>query len=258
MIAPPDPRWPGGHDPRWPTQPHRGGWLGWPRPVHPNQVGYRLPTGGQPAAGSLPMLIAIGLFLLSPLVLLSWAACQGLLRWLGWRWWKAALTALTALAVVVVLEGGPGPALGHHFSGYRWILAQFGKPVIHLPFPGALIWPQVPLSLPLGALAAALNVAGRRQPFHPAEVRRQARERKRHMTRAITSAANVQDDHDGQPALGAALDGDLGIAGRDGLVYLPRWISQRSRLLLGTSGMGKSVDVEREAFLCARRGGSSS
>jgi hypothetical protein len=254
MMAPPDPRWPAGHDPRWPVQPQRGGWWGWPHPVRDNQLGYRLPTGGQPASGSLPLLIAVGLFLLSPLVLFSCAACQGVLRWRGWRWWKAALVSLAALPVVVMLEGGPGPALAHHFSGYLWILQQFGKPVIHLPFPGALIWPQVPLSVPLGALAAALNVAGRRQPFHPAEIRRQQRERTRHMAHAITRAASVRDDHFGQPALGAALDGDLGLAARDGLVYLPRWISARSRLLLGTSGMGKSVDVEREAFLSARAG----
>ncbi len=261
MIAPPDPRWPGqpdprwpGHDPRWPTQPHHGGWWGWPHPVRDNQLGYRMPSGGQPAASSLPLLIALGLFILSPLILFSWAAAQAVLRWLGWRWWKAALAALAALVLVIVVQGGPGPALAHHFSGYLWILRQFGHPVIHLPFPGALIWPQVPLSIPLGALAAALNVAGRRQPFHPAEVRRQQREHRRHLARAITRAGNVSDDHDGQPALGAALDGDLGLAARDGLVYLPGWISRRSRLLLGTSGMGKSVDVEREAFLSARAG----
>jgi hypothetical protein len=252
---PNDPRgWPGGHDPRWPVQPHRGGWLGWPRPVRDNQLGYRLPSGGQPAAGSLPMLIAVGLFLLSPLVLLSWAACQGVLRWRGWRWWKTALASLAALVLVVLFERGPGPALAHHFSGYLWLLQQFGHPVIHLPLPGSLLWPQVPLSLPLGALAAALNVAGRRQPFHPAEVHRTERERKRHLTRAITRASSVHDDHDRQPALGAGLDGDLGLTGKDGLVYLPRWISHRSRLLLGTSGMGKSVDIEREAFLSARAG----
>jgi hypothetical protein len=222
--------------------------------VRDNQLGYRLPSGGQPAAGSLPLLIGIGLFLLSPLVLLSSAAWQAVLRWRGWRWWKAALASLATLAVVVVVEGGPGPALVHHFSGYLWLLRQFGHPVIHLPLPGSLLWPQVPLSLPLGALAAAVNVAGRRQPFHPAEVRRTERERKRHLTRAITRAASVRDDHDRQPALGAGLDGDLGLTAKDGLIYLPRWISHRSRLLLGTSGMGKSADVEREAFLSARAG----
>jgi hypothetical protein len=256
MIAPPDPRWPGGHDPRWPVQPHQGGWWGWrgPHPVRDNQLGWRMPSGGQPATNNLPLLIALGFFLLSPLVLVSWLAAQALLRWLGWRWWKAALLALAGLALAVVLEGGPGPALAHHFSGWLWILKQFGHPVIRLPFPGAILVPQVPLSLPLGALAAALNVAGRCQPFHPAEVRRQDRERRRHLARAITRAANVRDDHDRQPALGAALDGDLGLAARDGLVYLPRWIAERSRLLLGTSGMGKTTDIEREAFLAARAG----
>jgi len=222
--------------------------------VRDNQLGWRMPSGGQPASSNLPLLIALGFFLLSPLVLVSWLAAQAVLRWLGWRWWKAALLSLAALVVVVVVEGGPGPALAHHFSGWLWIVRQFGHPVIHLPFPGAIIWPQIPLSLPLGALAAALNVAGRRQPFHPAEVRRQDRERRRQMARAITRAAGVRDDHDGQPALGAALDGDLGLSGRDGLVYLPRWIAERSRLLLGTSGMGKTTDVEREAFLAARAG----
>jgi hypothetical protein len=254
MITPPDPRWPGGQDPRWPVQPHRGGWWGWPRPVRDNQLGYRLPTGGQPAAGSLPLLIALGLFILSPLVLFAWAATQGLLRWRGWRWWKAALFSLAALVAVVVLEGGPGPALARHFSGYLWLARQFGHPVIHLPLPGALLVPQIPLSLPLGALAAALNVAGRRQPFHPAEVRRTDRERRRHLARAISRAAEVNDDHDRQSALGAALDGDLGLAAKDGLVYLPGWISRRSRLFVGTSGMGKSTDTEREAFLSARAG----
>jgi hypothetical protein len=256
MIAPPDPRWPAGDQPGWPTQPHqRGGW-GWrgPLPVRDNQLGWRMPSGGQPAASNVPLLIGLGFFILSPLVLVSWLAAQAVLRWLGWRWWKAALASLAGLVAAVVLEGGPGPALAHHFSGWLWLLKQFGHPVIHLPFPGAILVPQVPLSLPLGALAAALNVAGRRQPFHPAEVRRQQRERRRQMARAITRAASVRDDHDRQPALGAALDGDLGLAGRDGLVYLPRWIAERSRLLLGTSGMGKTTDIEREAFLAARAG----
>jgi hypothetical protein len=222
--------------------------------VRDNQLGWRMPSGGQPATNNLPLLIAIGFFILSPLVLLSWLAAQALLRWLGWRWWKAALLSLAGLMLAIVLEGGPGPALAHHFAGWLWLLKQFGHPVIHLPFPGAIIWPQLPLSFPLGALAAALNVAGRRQPFHPAEVRRQQREQRRQMARAITRAANVHDDHDHQPALGAALDGDLGLAARDGLVYPPRWIAERSRLLLGTSGMGKTTDIEREAFLAARAG----
>jgi len=87
MIAPPDPRWPD-RQPGWPTQPRQGGWWGWrgPHPVRDNQLGWRMPSGGQPASSNLPLLIALGFFLLSPLVLLSWLAAQALLRWLGWRW----------------------------------------------------------------------------------------------------------------------------------------------------------------------------
>jgi hypothetical protein len=89
--------------------------------VRDNQLGYRLPTGGQPASGSLPLLIALGLFILSPLILFSWAAAQAVLRWTGWRWWKAALVALAALVAVIVVEGGPGPTLTHHFAAYLWL-----------------------------------------------------------------------------------------------------------------------------------------
>ena len=243
MIAPHDPRQPGQHGP----------WGGWQqRPVYDNQVGHRLPTGGKPATG--PLWVGLLLFILSPLTLLFWVAGQALLRATGLRWWKLALASLAGLVVVVWLEGGPAAALWVHFSGWLFLLRQFGQPVIHLPIPGAVLLPQIPLSLLVGFLAAALNTAGRRQPFDPAEVRRQQREDKRRRLRAIRRAESVHDDHDQVPAFAAAIDGDLGLTGRDGLVYLPWWIATRSRLIVGTSGMGKTVDIEREALLAARAG----
>jgi hypothetical protein len=51
--------------------------------VRDNQLGWRMPSGGQPATNNLPLLIAMGFFLLSPLVLLSWLAAQAVVRWLG-------------------------------------------------------------------------------------------------------------------------------------------------------------------------------
>jgi hypothetical protein len=243
MIAPHDPRQPGQHGP-W------GGWR--QQPVYDNQVGHRLPTGGKPAAG--PLWVGLALFVLSPLTLLSWVAGQALLRATGLRWWKLALASLAGLVVLVWLEGGPAAALRLHFSGWLFLLRQFGAPVIHLPMPGAVLLPQLPLSLLVGLLAASLNVAGGRQPFDPAEVRRQARETKRRRLHAIRRAEHVRDDHDQVPAFAAAIDGDLGLTARDGLVYLPWWIARRSRLIAGTSGMGKSVDIEREALLAASAG----
>jgi hypothetical protein len=244
--APHDPRW-GRHQPLW-------GW-GYPaRPLFDNQLGHRLPSGGPPARGELSMLVALGLFLLSPITLLAWAVGQALLRVTGLRWWKLALASLAALAGVVMVQGGPGPALAHHVSGYLDWLRQYGAADVHLPMPGAFLWPQLPLAIPVGLLAAALNLAGRRQAIDPAEVRRQQRQTARRMTTAVRRAAVVRDDHFGPVALGVQVDGDLGWADRRGLVTVPRHMQGRSRLIVGTSGMGKTVDAEREAFIAARQG----
>ena len=254
---PEDPRsWGGWHpqDPRWGRDQPTWGWGHPGRPVYDNQLGHRLPTGGPPAAGQLSMLVAIGLFLLSPVTLLAWAAGQVLLRLTGLRWWKLALASMAAIAVVLAVEGGPGPALAHHFSGYVGWLRQFGAPVVHLPMPGAFLWPQLPLAIPTGLLVAALNLAGRRQAINPAEVKRAQREATRRMEAAVRRAAAMRDDHFGPVALGIQVDGDLGWADRRGLVVVPRPMQGRSRLIVGTSGMGKTVDVEREAFIAARAG----
>src|SRR5215217_2774578 len=136
------------------------------------QLGHRLPSGGPPAQGQLAMGVAIALFLLSPVTLFAWAIGQALLRVTGLRWWKLALASLATIALVVMVEGGPGPALAHHFSGYVGWLRQIGAPAVHLPMPGAFLWPQLPLAIPVGLLAAALNLAGRRQAIDPAEVRK--------------------------------------------------------------------------------------
>jgi hypothetical protein len=254
---PEDPRsWGGWHpqDPRWGR--HRSTWdWGHPgRPLYDNQLGHRLPTGGPPAAGQLSMAVAIGLFLLSPVTLFAWAAGQAWLRITGMRWWKLALASLTTIGLVVMVEGGPGPALAHHFSGYVGWLRQFGAPVVHLPMPGAFLWPQLPLAIPAGLLAAALNLAGRRQAIDPAEVRRTQREPTRRMESAVKRAAAVRDDHFGPVALGVQVDGDLGWTDKHGLVVVPRQMQSRSRLIVGTSGTGKTTDIEREGFRAARDG----
>ncbi len=245
---PPDPRW-NGRGPGW-------GWGGpGRRPLYDNQLGHRLPAGGPPAPGQLAAGIALTLFVLSPLTLLAWVAGQALLRATGLRWWKLALASIGALAAVIAAQRGPGPALAHHFSGYLSVLRQYGQPVIHLPVPGAFLVPQIPLSIPVGLLAAALNVAKRpRQAIDPAEVRRTQRDAQRRMATAVKRATTIRDDHWDTPALGAHIDGDLGWTTKHGLIVVPTKIQARSRLIIGTSGMGKSVDIEREAFLAAKAG----
>jgi hypothetical protein len=99
-----------------------------------------------------------------------------------------------------------------------------------------------------------LNLAGRRQAIEPAEVKKQQREAQRRMESAVKRAAAVRDDHFGPVALGAQIDGDLGWVDKHGLVVVPRTMQARSRLIVGTSGTGKTTDIEREAFRAARDG----
>ena len=151
-------------------------------------------TASRPAAhpppGSSSMGVALALFLLSPVTLLAWAAGQALLRITGLRWWKLALASLAAIAAWwSMAEGGPGPALAHHFSGYTGWLRQIGAAQLDYPTPGAFLWPQLPLAIPVGLLAAALNLAGRRQAIDPAEVKQQQREATRRMESAVRRAA---------------------------------------------------------------------
>jgi hypothetical protein len=200
------------------------------------------------------MGVAIALFLLSPVTLFAWAAGQALLRVTGLRWWKLALASLAAIAVVIAAAGSPAAALAHHFSGYAGWLRQIGAPQIDFPAPGAFLWPQLPLAVPVGLLTAALNLAGRRQAIDPAEVKRTQREQQRRMESAVRRAVAVRDDHFGPVALGVQIDGDLGWADKRGLVTVPRLMQGRSRLIVGTSGTGKTTDIEREAFRAARDG----
>jgi hypothetical protein len=74
------------------------------------------------------------------------------------------------------------------------------------------------------------------------------------MTTAVKRAATLRDDPAGPVALGVQIDGDLGWADRRGLVVVPRPVQGRSRLIAGTSGSGKTTDIEREALIAARQG----
>jgi len=153
----------------------------------------------------------VGLFVLafffSPVVLLAWACGQALLRRTGWRGWRLALPALVAGGLVVLVEGGPVAALALHFSGYLALAQQFGQPIIHLPAPGSFLWPQVPLAIPTGLLAAGMNrrPAGVVAPeFERAEQRRRQRAEQRTHRRAhrLADREALRPDSD---ALGTSL-----------------------------------------------------
>ena len=90
-------------------------------------------------------------------------------------------------------------------AGYTGWLRQIGAAHIDYPAPGAFLWPQLPLAIPAGLLAAALNLAGRRQAIDPAEVKRQQRDATRRMESAVKRAAQVRElglDVTVQPPIG--------------------------------------------------------
>jgi len=200
----------------------------------------------------------IGLFFLalffSPFVLLAWVCGQVLLRYTGWRSWRLVVPSLAGGALVVVVEGGPGPALVNHFAGVLALVAQFGRPIIHLPMPGAFLWPQIPLAVPVGLLAAGLT----RRPqgivapeFERAERRRRQRAVARTSRRALQLAERPEERRK-VPALGVSMGGDLTgwRAGR--YVILPDHAARLPRLVVGRTGAGKSVYLQRETYIAGR------
>ena len=191
----------------------------------------RQPPGAQqPPNPLLPMLLVA--FFLSPLILVAWVAGQAFLRFTGWRGWRLALPAIGGGALVVLVAGGPVPALAHHFSGYLVLVEQLGRPIVHLPAPGFILWPQIPLAV-------------------PAEQRRRQRaeQRTRRKAERLAGREAAQPESD---ALGTSLGGDLTSWQQRGLVVPPPGQLGLATLLIGAPGAGKTVCIERLSYLAAR------
>jgi len=194
------------------------------------------------------LFLAAALF--SPLVLLAWAAGAAMLRATGWPRWRLALGALAGGALVVIVQGGPVPALAAHFSGVGGLVAQFGRPLVHLPLPGAFLWPQVALSVPAGLLLATVQRPGvQLEGPDPAAVTRARRREERSRKQAGRLVARSRDTSISLATLGVSLGGDLAAWRAGRYVVLPPYAARLPRLVLGRPGQGKSVYLAREAFI---------
>jgi hypothetical protein len=206
----------------------------------------------EPQPGLILFVLA---FFASPFILVAWAAGQALLRYTGWPRWRLALASVAGGALAVVLQGGPGPALAHHFAGMLGLLSQFGQPTLHLPTPGSFLWPQLPLAIPTGLLAASLNTA--RRELVPAEFERaEQRRRQRTEQRTRRKAERLAGREASRPhsdALGTSLGGNLTSWQRGHLVVPPAGQLGLATLLIGAPGAGKTVCIERLAFLAGRQ-----
>jgi hypothetical protein len=217
----------------------------------------RPPGGSPPRAPWAPLLLVA--FLLSPIIVLAWAAGMALLRLTGWKRWPLALAAVAAGGIAVWWQGGLPSALAHHFSGPESLLRQWGAPVVHFPLPGAFLWPQAPLAVPAGLLAASLSrdrgellgpeldtFASRRR----AKAERKAQAKARRLADR-SSERNVKSPGPGA-ALAVAISGDLPDDWRHGkYLALPARVAALPRLVVGRPGQGKTVYLGREVYLAA-------
>jgi hypothetical protein len=207
------------------------------------------PPRGRGTPSGFPLFLVA--FLLSPLVLVAWFGSAALLRVTGWPRWRLAAVAVVAGAFIVWVQGGPVAALGAHFRGVSGLLSQFGAPMVHLPFPGAFLWPQIPLAVPAGVLAATVSRPGVTLdgPDQSAAIRARRREAADRRKARRLAARPRPMAAGGGPVLGVSLGGDLTPWQSGKFVVLPEYAAKLPRLVLGRPGQGKSVYLCREAFL---------
>jgi hypothetical protein len=209
----------------------------------------RPPNGAPPRAPWAPLLLVA--FLLSPIVVLAWAGGMALLRLTGWRRWPLALAAVLGAIGAVWWQGGLPSALAHHFSGPESLLRQFGQPVVHFPLPGAFLWPQAPLAVPAGLLAASLS-RDRGALLGPEFAASAARRQAKADRKAQAKARRLADHESGSGALAVSISGDLPDDWRHGrYLILPPRVAGLPRLVVGRPGMGKTVYIGREVYLAA-------
>jgi hypothetical protein len=214
----------------------------------------RPPAAPEPRPG---FALFIAAFFASPLILIAWAGGQWVVRATGWPRWRVGAAAVAGGAAVVLIQGGPVPALEAHFSGFLGLLRQFGAPMVHLPTPGAFLWPQIALSVPAGLLAASLTRSrDLAVPDPGAAVREQRRQVKLERKARAIAARTSNPTHGSDLApLGVSLGGDLPPSWRSGrYVVLPEHAARLPELAIGQSGAGKSTYIGRRVYLAAGQG----
>jgi hypothetical protein len=212
----------------------------------------RPPAAPEPRPGFALFVVA---FFASPLILVAWFAGQALLRATGWPRWRLAAAAVAGGALSIWFEGGPVDALVRHFSGPLSLVHQFGQPQVHLPVPGAFLWPQVALAVPVGMLAASLT---RRRDLAVPDPAAQVRDKRRQVKlerKARAIAGRISSPAGEVNPLGVSLGGDLPPSWRSGrYVVLPDHAARLPELAIGQSGAGKSTYIGRRVYLAAGQG----
>ena len=176
-----------------------------------------------------------------------------------YHWWRPAACGCFGLAVVALGEMLTGTSpLGAHFGGLaRWW--SDGAPLSPVPIALALV-ATVPLGVPAGVvLGAGLvglgQVGAGGAEWHPLEQRRRmvgVEDRER-------AAARLLNDRRAQaalpvPPLGVVRGGDLTTWRRGPYAVIPPTLGGLGLAVVGASGSGKTVTIERLVSILAARG----
>jgi hypothetical protein len=221
----------------------------------------------QPAANGL-LLVILVLVWISPLSIVAWLVGQAaILVQRRWHWWRFTLAALAWIAAVLLVVG-PEEALRRHifvpqhFWQYVALHFGFGPPGTRITisqFLWDLVATQVWLAVPVGLLAASLSVwnaerAASGAEWSPFVRRRQRIDQRTRDRRTARLVARPRDHKLPTPALGIALDGDLGSWRQGRYVVPPAQLRGKAMAVVGAPGAGKTVTLLRLAYLAARAG----
>jgi hypothetical protein len=218
----------------------------------------------QPAANGL-LLVLLLLLWFSPLSIVAWLLGQAvILLQRRWHWWRFTLASLAWIATVLLVVG-PEEALRRHifvpqhFWQYVALHFGYGPPGTRITvsqFFWDLVATQIWLALPVGLLAASLSVwnaerAAGGAEWSPFVRRRQRIDQRARDRRTARLLAKPRDHKLITPALGVALDGDLGSWCQGRYVVPPAQLRGKAMAVVGAPGAGKTVTLLRLAYLAA-------
>jgi hypothetical protein len=219
-----------------------------PQPVGPAPAHVESDTADAVVTVGGWIVAGVAIVVVAATALLVAAAIYATATWRRWRWWPLALTGLVGLLVVVAVFG-PAGMVDRHLLGLRELT---DSRAVGERWPSWLV-AQVPLSLPLGLLLAAV---ARHQVTHiaahelspRARARRDAEDRAR-LTAAARRAATAPAFHTERPVLGAWVSGDLHTWRHKNWCVIPEAALGLGTLLVGLPGAGKTETLLRLAQL---------
>ncbi|MGB3763656.1 MAG: helicase HerA-like domain-containing protein [Ornithinimicrobium sp.] len=165
-------------------------------------------------------------------------------------WWVVSLVgvAATAAAVGYNVWNGDG-ILGLHYAGYRYGLIS----LVQLDPIGVVLGMCVTglLGMPIGVMVGGVLVgvvtrSVGRPEWHPVEVRRVEMQEERRHRQAVARAGDLLAQAGlTAPPIGVALDASLTSWVSSGFVVLPAKSANLAMAIVGASGTGKTVTLQR-------------